>query len=408
MSYLDQLINELCPDGVEYEELRNACLPVRTISWGNCSHQTYKYIDLTSVDRINHSIGDTQNINKENAPSRAQQVVKENDVIFGTTRPTLKRYCSIPSEYDGHICSTGFCVIRANSSTVLPRFIYHIISTVGFQNYVELNQKGSAYPSISNSDVLSYVIPLPPLPVQEEIVRILDKFTALEAELEAELEARKKQYEYYSRKLIDSIPSATYMKLRELGNWYGGGTPSTQNNAFWNNGTIPWVSSKDMIGTVIHRTQDHITPEAIEGSSAKMMPANSVAVVVRSGILRHTLPIVFIPFATAINQDIKALDAKAGISSRYVAYALRANHDEILNSTRKAGGTVESLLWQSFLDYSIPVPALAEQSRIVSILDRFDALVNDITQGLPAELAARRRQYEYYRDKLLTFKEKAS
>lgn len=119
------------------------------------------------------------------------------------------------------------------------------------------------------------------------------------------------------------------------------------------------------------------------------------------------MPIAFIPFEATVNQDLKALITKPEISAQYVAFALRANHDELLNKTKKLGGTVESIVVQKLLDFTIPVPPLEEQARIVAILDKFDALVNDISQGLPAEIAARRKQYEYYRDKLLTFKEKS-
>ena len=163
-----------------------------------------------------------------------------------------------------------------------------------------------------------------------------------------------------------------------------------------------------MIGTTLIDTQDHITPEAVRESSTRLLPPNTVAVVVRSGILKHTLPIVFIPFAAAINQDIKALVPNSHVSAHYVAYALRAYHGDLLLTTKKAGGTVDSIDVDKFMNYPIPVPPLSEQARIVEILDRFDALTNDITQGLPAELAARRKQYEYYRDKLLSFKEKVS
>ena len=128
--------------------------------------------------------------------------------------------------------------------------------------------------------------------------------------------------------------------------------------SFWENGSIPWISSKDMKFNTLLDTQDHITQKALIEASMTLYPANSIAVVTRSGILKHTFPVAYIPFPTTINQDIKIL-----------------------------------------------VPTKSIQQKLVDKLDRFDALCNDISSGLPAEIEMRQKQYEYYRDKLLTFKE---
>ncbi|MDR2925550.1 MAG: restriction endonuclease subunit S [Azoarcus sp.] len=194
MTKLDRLIAELCPNGVEYESLKNVCLDTETISWANNNTKIFRYIDLTSVDRETHLIVDTAEINSESAPSRAQKIVEKDDVIFGTTRPTLKRYCFITDEYDGQICSTGYCVLRANNDLILPRYIYHQISTEKFNRYVEESQRGAAYPAISDGDIKKFKIPLPHIKIQQEIVRMLDAFT--------ELQARITQYEYYRNNLL--------------------------------------------------------------------------------------------------------------------------------------------------------------------------------------------------------------
>ena len=206
MSKLEELIVELCPDGVEYKAISECIQKINNIKWNECPNIEFRYIDLTSVDRDTHRITDTQKITAENAPSRAQQLVKEGDVLLGTTRPMLKRYCLIEEAYDGQICSTGFCVLRAKDTLVLNGWLYHQISSSAFFAHVEKLQKGASYPAISDADVKSYKIPVPPLPVQSEIVRILDDFTELtthlQEQLAKELTARKKQYEYYRDKLL--------------------------------------------------------------------------------------------------------------------------------------------------------------------------------------------------------------
>ncbi len=166
----------------------------------------FQYIDLSSVNRENNRITETQIISSENAPSRAQQIVKTDDVIFGTTRPTLKRLCSITSEYDNQICSTGFCVLRANKEVVSPRYLFFALTTTDFYSFVENNQEGAGYPSIANSKVMKYKIPIPSLDEQNRIVAILDKFEALVNDistgLPAEIKMRRQQYEYYRNKLL--------------------------------------------------------------------------------------------------------------------------------------------------------------------------------------------------------------
>ena len=190
---------------VEWKKMSEVCQKTSKINWKLVEGE-YKYIDLSSVDRDNHKISDCTIINKENAPSRAQQVVKTGDILFGTTRPTLMRFCYIPKEYDGEVCSTGYCVIRVNNEMINSHFAYHFLFTQKFQDYVEGHQKGASYPAISNKDVMSFELPIPSLQEQERIANILDRFesltTSLQSGLPAEISARRQQYEHYRDKLL--------------------------------------------------------------------------------------------------------------------------------------------------------------------------------------------------------------
>jgi type I restriction enzyme S subunit len=181
-------------------------MKTNNIKWNDNKGKDYTYIDLSSVNRETNKITEIQTINYDNAPSRAQQIVKNEDVIFGTTRPTLKRYCFISAEYDEQICSTGFCILRANKEFILPKYLFFSLTTTSFYNYVENNQEGAGYPAISNNKVKEYTIPLPSLKEQNRIVSILDRFDALVNDisvgLPAEMAARRKQYEYYRNKLL--------------------------------------------------------------------------------------------------------------------------------------------------------------------------------------------------------------
>ena len=210
MNYLLNLLTDRQTDRqtdrrVRWVTLGEICRPTNNINWkANC--KSYRYIDLTSVSRDTHAIIETTTINADNAPSRAQKLVETEDVIFATTRPTLQRYTLINESYDGEVASTGYCVLRADKVNVLPKWIYYCISTTRFNDYIENNQEGSAYPAISDNKVKAYKTPLPSLEEQNRIVQILDRFDALVNDLKtglpAEIALRRKQYEHYRDTLL--------------------------------------------------------------------------------------------------------------------------------------------------------------------------------------------------------------
>lgn len=191
---------------VEVKSLGEICLKTSNIKWKENIGEEYHYIDLSAVNRNNNKIEELQTITSENAPSRAQQIVNTNDIIFGTTRPTLKRYALLTEDLNNQICSTGFCVLRADESIILPKFLFFILTTDSFLNFVENNQEGAGYPSISNTKVKNFSFPVPKLAEQERIVKILDQFDDLvnniSSGLPAEIKARRQQYEYYRAKLL--------------------------------------------------------------------------------------------------------------------------------------------------------------------------------------------------------------
>lgn len=207
--YRDLLLNENEKNpffkNAEYRCLGDITLLSSNIRWKNNTN-SYKYIDLTSVDRENHSIGETIEISALTAPSRAQKLVVKDDVIFATTRPTQLRFAFINEEFENSIASTGYCVLRANTDLALPKWIYHNLGSIDFKNFLEENQSGSAYPAVSDSKVKEYKIPVPSLDIQEKIILILDQFenlaNSIKDGLPREIELRRKQYEYYRNELL--------------------------------------------------------------------------------------------------------------------------------------------------------------------------------------------------------------
>ena len=213
--YREKLLSEeeLGKVGFEWKTLEELVEKTQNIRWKN-NTKTYRYIDLTSVDRENNNITGTIEINALNAPSRAQKIVKENDVIFATTRPTQQRVALISKEFSDEIASTGYCVLRANTKIILPKWLFYFLSTINFKNYVEENQSGSAYPAISDSKVKEFRIPVPEITIQQRIIEKLDKFYSLTNSLlyglPKEINNRKKQYSYYQKELLNFLGGNIY------------------------------------------------------------------------------------------------------------------------------------------------------------------------------------------------------
>lgn len=408
MSKLDELLRELCPNGVEYKKLGE----IATVLRGASPRPIKKYITNDS-DGVNWiKIGDVpvgskyitqseEKITKEGAEK--SRYVRKGDFILSNSMSFGRPYILA---IDGCI-HDGWLSISNFKDVFLSDYLYYLLSSSAIQQEMKKRASfGGAVQNLNADIVKALVLPVPPIEVQSEIVRILDNFTKLTAELTAELAARKTQYSFYREKLLDKTEmKALMVEIADLGKWSGGKTPSMAEKKYWESGTIPWVSSKDVKQPILSDTIDHITNAAVDEASMTVYPAGSVAIVTRSGILRHTFPVTYIPFETTVNQDIKILVTKEGISSRYVSHALQAYGESIRRTTKKQGGTVDSLDFQKVLAYKIPVPPLDVQNRVVNVLDNFEKICSDLNIGLPAEIEARQKQYEYYRDKLLTFAE---
>lgn len=160
------------------------------------------------------------------------------------------------------------------------------------------------------------------------------------------------------------------VRLRDLGHWSGGNTPSKANAAYWTDATIPWVSPKDMKVDEITSSEDRVSEVALKEGRASLVPEGSVLVVTRSGILSHTLPVAVTKTPVTINQDLKALTLKPGISPKYVAHALHGTSRRILKECSKHGTTVASIETNALLDFEIPLVDLDEQRRIVAELEK--------------------------------------
>jgi len=169
---------------------------------------------------------------------------------------------------------------------------------------------------------------------------------------------------------VSELPNGwRQVRLADVGTWYGGGTPSKSRSEFWADGSISWLSPKDMRADVLSATADHITQAAVNSSSTRLVEGPSVALVVRSGILERKLPIAEVPFDTTLNQDMKAVRPRDDVLPRYLRFAMQGVVAPQLPRLRKAGTTVASLDSRALLATEVPVAPIDEQHRIVAVLE---------------------------------------
>ena len=412
MSRIDNLVHELAPNGVRFATLGDVGEFVRgnglqkkdliddgvpAIHYGQI-HTTYGTWATDTVSFVAPELAKTL---RRAAPG---------DLVLATTseddEAVAKAVAWLGNE---ETAVSGDAYIYRH--TLEPKYVSYFFQSDEFQDQKKRSITGTKVRRISGDALAKVKIPVPPLDVQREIARILDEFSALETklakELDAELEARRRQYAFYRSRVFADLQDER-VPLARLGQWTCGITPSKAISRYWTSGTIPWLASMDVSASGGREIRGRVTQEAIDETSLRIVLAPTVAVVMRSNILRRVLPIGRINVDVTVNQDIRLLAPREGVDADYVYQALQAAGEDIRSACVRTDGSMAAVDSGSFFAWTIPLPPLAEQRRIAAALDKFDALVSDLSVGLPAERNARRKQYKYYRDKLFAFKEFAA
>ena len=404
MSKLQELINKLCPNGVEYLNLGDVC-----------EFKRGKALSSKNVIKgpVPVMAGGQKPSCYHNTPNRSGETI----VVAGSGA-----YAGFVTYWKNPIFVSDAFSVHPNDR-LLTKYVFYYLKN--FQEKIHATKKGAGVPHVHGSDIAKFSIPVPPIEVQEEIVRILDSFSDYAAELQAELQARKQQYEYYRNLLLTFNPSAygcgtddeqkdgvttweghnykiEWKKMGDVFEMRNGYTPSKNNSEFWVGGTIPWFRMDDIRenGRILSDSIQHITPSAIKGKG--LFEANSFILATTATIGEHALIIA----DSLANQQFTNLKVRKSLSNllvtKFIYYYMFIVDDFCKKNTNVSG--FASVDMDKLKRMPFPIPPLELQEKIVAILDRFETLVNDLTNGLPAEIAAVKDQYEYYRNKLLTFK----
>lgn len=299
-----------------------------------------QYIDISSVSRGMLSGYTEYDISQ--APSRARRIIQNHDIIYSTVRPNLRAYYYVKNAPSNAVCSTGFAVLRARESAC-SRFIYYLVSGKNFVDYLSLVAKGSAYPAVDTKDFEKAKILVPDLPTQQRIADILSTYDDLiennnrrialleqaAQELYKEWFVRFRFPGYENAKFENGLPLGwKRSKLSTYYNTCSGGTPSRSKSEFYENGVFPWVKTGEIKDSIIIDTEEHITQEAIDHSSAKLLPAKSVVMAmygVNIGMLSYLDSIM------SCNQACCVFSDKRNFSSKhYLFYYLKSIREYLL------------------------------------------------------------------------------
>lgn len=404
MSRLKELIERLCPDGVEFSPLKNIAIIKNGKDYKHCgpgdipvygSGGIMTYIDQFCYDKPTVLLPRKGSIGK----------------IYYVETP----FWNVDTVYYTDINTTKVC----------PKFLYYFLATIDLE---KMNCGKGAVPSLTQEILYRIIIPVPPIEVQEEIVRILDRFSDYAASLQAELQARKEQYEYYRNLLLTFNPSAcgcgtdgeqeikvttcgggnykvTWKAMGEIGKFIRGKrfvrTDIVEHG-------IPCIHYGDMYthyGLYASETPGYINEEIAK--KMRFAEKNDV-IIVAAGENKEDLgnALAWLGDETAAVHDACFI-FKSEMNPNYLSHVCRTRnyHKQVRKFANEA--KICSVSGADLSKVVIPLPPYELQVKIASILDRFETLVNDLTQGLPAEIAAVRERYEYYRNKLLTFKKRA-
>ena len=389
MKNLETLIQELCPDGVEFVKLGEVCEIKRGIRVVKKDLQETGKIPVYQNSLVPLGYKD-----EFNYPSNVAFVISAG--AAGDVG-----YSQVP------FWAADDCLTITCPSNIENKYVYYFLKNYEYK--LKSKVRKASIPRLSRKVVDDLEIPLPPIEVQTEIVRILDKFTSLEAELEAELDCRKRQYEYYRDKLLsfDNV-GGQEVKWKKIGEFCDTLSGFPFDSSKFQTSGIKLMRGKNVKrGYFDFNEDDDRYWESPDGLEKYLLQDKDIIISMDGSLVgksfamlsKKHLPLLLVQRVARVRaKSVNQIYLFHNIAHRFSGYV----------DKKKTGGAIPHVSMKDIQNFSIPVPSLQEQERIATILDRFESLTTALQSGLPAEIAARRQQYEHYRDKLLTFKRKGA
>ncbi|WQS68116.1 restriction endonuclease subunit S [Helicobacter pylori] len=390
MHKIERLLQTLAPKGVEFRKLGEVC------DFQKGKSITKKAVTFGKVPVIS---GGRQPAYYHNEANRSGETIAISSSGV---------YAGYVSYWDIPVFLADSFSVSPKQKTLMPKYLFHYLTTQ--QDAIHATKSAGGIPHVYSKDLQNFLIPIPPLEIQQEIVKILDAFTELNTELNTELKARKKQYEYYQNMLLDfndinqnhkdakmsvktypkrlktllqtlAPKGVEFRKLGEVCDFQKGKSITKKAVTF---GKVPVISGGRQ--PAYYHNEANRSGETIAISSSG----------VYAGYVSYWDIPVFLADSFSVSPKQKTLMPK------YLFHYLTTQQDAI-HATKSAGG-IPHVYSKDLQNFLIPIPPLEIQQEIVKILDQFSLLTTDLLAGIPAEIKARKKQYEYYREKLLTFK----
>ncbi len=398
MSRLEELIQQYCPDGVEYYKIKDVYKRIKgtPITAG-------KMKEIATPDGSVRIFAGGKTVIDANEKDIPNANITRVPAVLVQSRGVIDAvYYDKPFTFKNEM----WAYTTFNQKSV--KYLYYILKS-NIQTFRDAASGMGSLPQISLGVTEEFEIPVPPLPVQEEIVRVLDTFTELQAELQAELHKRKQQYNYYRDNLL-AFEDKKDIQWKHLGDicdikgriGFRGYTREDQVKE--GEGALSLSPSNIQDGQMDYSKGTYITWSKYD-ESPEIKTYNGDIIFCKTASVGKVAVVKNLPYKATINPQLVVLK-NIQCSASFLAYVLETNSIQSKVISMAGVGSVPNISQKALSDIYIPIPSLYEQQRIVDILDMFNALANDLAAGLPAEIEKRRLQYEYYRDKLLTFKRK--
>ena len=405
MSRLDELIAEFCPNGVEYKTIDEIAVDIYRGSGIKRDQVTEEGIPCVRYGEIYTTYGVWFEKCKSHTKLeyvKSPKYFEYGDILFAITGESVEDIAKCCAYMGNEKCLAGGDIVVLKHKED-PKYISYALSTVDAQKQKSSGKVKSKVVHSSVPSIKAIKLPVPPLEVQREIVHILDSFTLLTAELTAELTARKKQYEFYRNHLLTFD---TTIKQVRLGDICSVITKGTTPKSYTKTG-ISFVKTEAFDGTRIVPEKLSYVDEETHTTFLRrsILEENDILVTIAGATIGKCamVPKEILPANT--NQALAIIRLAKGNSPKYVMYLLQSDLMKRYMQKNIKGSAQPNLNLKQLNDFMVPLPSLSVQERLVHVLDNFDAICSDFNIGLPAEIEARQKQYEYYRDLLLTFAE---